>query len=241
MSRNKIHITRYLSVFILLFLFSCDKDSDYHYPSVKLEFVTIESGDDGTLQSLLPDKGDRLTITNDYTNSSITPNSSKRVLSNYEIIEGTSNANIYSLQAVIVLEPQQKSEDNETEETLAKDPVRVTSIWMGRDYLNMILNVKIKGGKPHSFEVYAEEESTNEKGEKTVVLSLYHNANGDEEYYNRNAYISIPLISLAEENDQNIRIKFKYYTTGKDGQVVESDKYCNKDFEGFEYIPSYSY
>lgn len=222
----------------LLTFTACGED-EYHYPSVKLEFVTIESGNDGHIQTVIPDKGEVLTVANDYTRSSITPNSSKRVLSNYEIEEGTSRANIYSLQAAIVLEPKQRDEGKEeTEEDLPKDPVEVTSIWMGRDYLNMILNVKIKGGKPHSFQLFAEEEqATAEEGENVVILSLYHDANGDEAYYNRNAYISVPLTGLAAE-EQTIRIKFKYYTTDENGQIILSDKYCNTDFEGFEYTPS---
>ena len=117
------------------------------------------------------------------------------------------------------------------------DPVDVTSIWLGRDYLNMILNVKINinSGKQHVFGMI--EESVEVEGDETVVtLSLFHDANGDEENYNRRAYISVPLTKYVDEENphQTIRIKFKYHTTDKNGVVVESSKYCDP---GFEYVP----
>ena len=31
-------------------------DDDYYYPSVKLEFVTVEAGEDGRIQTLIPDR-----------------------------------------------------------------------------------------------------------------------------------------------------------------------------------------
>ena len=42
----------------LLLLMAACGDDDYYYPSVKMEFVTIEAGDDGRIRTLIPDKGD---------------------------------------------------------------------------------------------------------------------------------------------------------------------------------------
>lgn len=236
MRKRYLHIVRLLG--LVLLMASCGEE-EYYYPSVKLELVTVKSGPDGTLQTLLPDEGAELAIVNDYTGSTISPNSSKRVLSNYEVAsaeKGTDAAVIYSLQSVIVLEPKFKG-DPDYGKISAKDPVDVVSIWIGRDYLNLILNVKVKGGVQHLFGLSGERQETESAG-KMITLSLYHDANGDKEYYNRRAYVSIPLANLVEEKDEAIRIKFKYYTSDKEGNVVESDKYCNDDFEGFEYIPS---
>ena len=231
---------RHVCLLGLLPLALACEDSEYHYPSVKLEFVTVVAGEDGGLRTLVPDKGDELAIANDYTQTSITPNSESRVLSNYEETEGENGAaaaNIYSVQSLIVLEPLDKNDEEATAVPLGKDPVEVTSIWMGRDYLNMILNVKVKGDKPHAFRLLYEEEEPVD-GERVFLLTLYHDANGDAEYYNRNAYVSVPLAGLAGDPAQTIRIKFKYYMYNEDGEVEESDKYCGADFEGFEYTPS---
>ena len=48
-------------------------DDDYYYPSVKMEFVTIEAGDDGRIRTLIPDKGDILPVSQDLTGSTISP------------------------------------------------------------------------------------------------------------------------------------------------------------------------
>ena len=46
-------------------------DDDYYYPSVKLEFVTVEAGEDGRIQTLIPDKGEVLTVAEDRTGSDL--------------------------------------------------------------------------------------------------------------------------------------------------------------------------
>ena len=78
----------------LLLLMAACGDDDYYYPSVKMEFVTIEAGDDGRIRTLIPDKGDILPVSQDLTGSTISPNTSRRVMSNYETME--EGAKIYS-------------------------------------------------------------------------------------------------------------------------------------------------
>ena len=42
-------------------------DDDYHYPSVKLEFLTAFSGADGYLRSVVTDEGETLPVVEDKT------------------------------------------------------------------------------------------------------------------------------------------------------------------------------
>ena len=233
---NKVKLHTVWRLGMLFLMTACGDDEDYYYPPVKLEFVTVKAGADGLIKSLLPDKGKLLTVSKDRTGSSISPNTARRVISNYEVNSDDATAVIYSLQSVVAPEPKEAT-DPAFEGGLKYDPVDVTSIWMGRDYLNMILNVKIdiNSGKQHVFGM-VEESVESEGDEKVVTLSLFHNANGDEEIYNRRAYVSVPLTKYVDEENphQTIRIKFKYHTTDTSGTVVESEKYCNP---GFEYIP----
>lgn len=218
----------------LLILMAACGDDDYNYPSVKLEFVTVKAGADGRIQTLIPDKGDVLPVAEDRTGSTISPNTSRRLLSNYEVLSDgtTSKARIYSLQAPIVPEPK-TVEDPVYESGLKHDPVEMVSIWMGKGYLNMILNLKVgAAGKGHVFGIV---EDMSQSGEGVVQLLLYHDANADSEYYNRRAYISVPLTYMDEKNpNRPIKIRFAYYTYGEDGSAEVSYKYC---YPGFDYIP----
>ncbi|WP_175630938.1 NigD-like protein [Bacteroides acidifaciens] len=226
--RRKLH-----SIWLwgLLFLMTACGDDDYYYPPVKLEFVTVKAGGDGCIQTLIPDKGASLPVLEDRTRSAISPNTSRRVMSNYEVLaEGVC---IYSLQSLITPEP--KPEDDPVyKDGIKTDPVEMVSIWLGRNYLNMILNLKVSTGKGHVFGIVEDISELETKG--IVNMLLYHDANSDAEYYNRRAYISVPLEKYvdAENPDRVIKIKFKYYKYGEDGTGEESDKYCNP---GFDYIP----
>lgn len=51
MKRRKLHV---VWLWGLLFLMTACGDDDYYYPSVKLEFVTVEAGEDGRIQTLIP-------------------------------------------------------------------------------------------------------------------------------------------------------------------------------------------
>lgn len=233
MNGARLHIALFLG--ILLLTAACGED-EYYYPSVKLEFVTIKAGSDGRIETLIPDKGNTMQVSEDRTNSTIAASSLRRVMSNYEVIStdaGEVTAKIYSLQSVVAPEPK-KETDPAFNDGLKTDPVDVTSIWVGRDYLNMILNLKVKGGKQHIFGI-VEENIIETSSEKVVIFSLFHDANGDMEYYNRRAYISVPLKKYADEDaGKKIRIKFKYHTYNNKGEIFESEKYCQP---GFEYIP----
>ena len=198
MNKVKLHTLWLLGMLFLMT--ACGDDDDYYYPSVKLEFVTVKAGADGLIQSLLPDKGELLTVAKDRTGSTISPNSARRVISNYEVNPEDATAVIYSLQSVVAPEPK-GADDPAFEGGLKYDPVDVTSIWLGRDYLNMILNVKINinSGKQHVFGMI--EESVESEGDETVVtLSLFHDANGDEEPKNFTFFRSTTWVSISKDS-----------------------------------------
>ena len=79
-------------------------DDDYHYPSVKLEFLTAFSGADGYLQSVVTDEGETLPVVEDKTKTNIEANASVRVISNYAsevTADGTAGAVLYALSGVL--------------------------------------------------------------------------------------------------------------------------------------------
>lgn len=233
MKRRKLHIVWLWG--LLLLMAACEED-EYYYPPVKFEFVTVVAGEDGRIQTLIPDKGELLPVSEDRTGSAISPNESRRVLSNYETLSEGANATarIYSLQGLVAPEPKPK-DDEVYEGGIETDPVEMVSIWMGRNYLNMILNLKIAQGKGHVFGIVEDISELASKG--VVTLLLYHDANADEGFFDRRAYVSVPLSKYANEErpEGAVKIKFKYHTYGENGAPpVLEDKYCTP---GFDYTP----
>ncbi len=188
----------YLLLLLLPALLGACKDDDYEYPPVKLEFLTAESGNDGAIATILPDKGARMNVSQDRTNGKFDPNTSKRIIANYEEVApesgATPNALIYSWAAVVAAQPEPVSAFKEGIKTDAAD---IQSIWMGRDYLNIILLVKAQNGKHTIHFVNTEEGMDEETGHPYVDLLLYHDAGDDVQATTKRVYLSIPLESFA--------------------------------------------
>jgi hypothetical protein len=77
--------------------------SDSGEASYAEKSVGLTDGTDGSIQTLIPDNGEALTVSKDRTGSAISPNTSRRVMSNYETLSNghTATAVIYSLQSLV--------------------------------------------------------------------------------------------------------------------------------------------
>lgn len=205
-------------------LTACGED-DYHYPSVKMEFLTAHAGAEGSLQSILTDEGKTYRVIEDATNVQVEANSSVRLVSNYGMTvapDGTSGVKLYAAARTVSPIPQSAQEFKEGIKT---DPADLLSIWMGLDYLNITLNVKAQGSK-HTFHFIEDKVIANaETGHKEVYLTLYHDANRDAGYTQR-AYLSVPLRSYVAEGTKRMTIHFSLHTYS--GEMKTYD---------FDYIP----
>ena len=94
---------------VVLHTVSCADDDDYHYPSVKLDFLTAQAGADGSLQSVLTDEGETLAIVEDASKTRIDANASARIVSNYgkaDAADGISGVKLYAVLSAISPVPQ---------------------------------------------------------------------------------------------------------------------------------------
>lgn len=193
-------------------LASCGDDDDYYYPSVKLDFLTAQAGADGKLQSVLTDEGERLTVVEDASDTRIDANASVRIISNYakeEDANGTAGVKLYAVAGALSPTPQPA---DKFKDGVKRDPADLLSIWMGYDYLNLMLEIKSQSGK-HAFHFIEDEVSTDhEAGTRTVRLSLYHDDGGDVQAYTKRAYASIPLRQYAEDGIEKIKVSFSLNT-----------------------------
>lgn len=211
---------------LMCLLTACDED-DYHYPSVKLEYLTAFSGADGDLQSILTDDGTAFPIVEDASNMNINANSSVRIVSNYGNVVTADGAEGVKLYATLnTVSPLPMSADK-FKDGVKKDPADILAIWMGLNYLNVTLEVKAQGGK-HQFGFIEDEVTIDpETGHSEVSLTLYHNAGDDMQAYTNRAYLSVPLKQYAVEGIQKVTIHFSLHTYAGKLQTYS-----------FEYLPS---
>lgn len=196
---------------MLVSLLSACGDDEYHYPSVKLEFLTAHAGADGRLQSVLTDEGETYAVIEDATNSSIEANASVRLVGNYAPVlssDGSAGVKLYAALRTVSPVPQPAEE---FEEGVKTDPADMLSIWMGMDYLNVILNVKAQGGK-HVFHFVEDRVVTDaEAGCKEVYLTLFHDA-GQDVGYTQRAYLSVPLRQYVADGVGEVKVHFSLHT-----------------------------
>lgn len=212
---------RWLFLLWAVCLLAACGDDEYHYPSVKLEFLTATTGADGTLQSVTTDAGTVYPVLVDGTGLKADGETTLRILSNYETLEaadGTTGVRLYASSQVVAPLPRPASE---FEEGIKHDPAEVQSIWMGYGYLNIILQVKAQNGK-HTFHFIEESVSEPDNGCRDVCLTLYHDAAGDLEAYTRRAYLSVPLRHYATEGVRQVNVHFSLHTTT--GEVKTYDQ-----------------
>ena len=115
-------------------------------------------------------------------------------------------AMLYNTQLVISPVPLSESKFKE----IKTDPVAIQSIWRGGNYLNLILQVKVKDQK-HGYH-FIENKLENKDGEQTLYLTLYHDRNNDIEGFNRKVYLSVPLWAYAGKLHKGDKIVFNIRT-----------------------------
>ena len=211
-----------LGVLLLMMVASC-ADDDYHYPSVKLEFLTALSGADGALQSVLTDEGERLDVAVDGTGLSFEANAATRIVTNYERVTTSSGGEGVKLYAGIFPVSPTPRPAAEFKDGICTDAAEVTSIWMGLDYLNILLVIKAQN-QSHAFHFIEDQVLTDaETGNCEVYLTLYHDAGDDLQAYTKRVYLSVPLQKYLSELEEGERLTVHFSLHTYDGTVKTYD------------------
>ena len=161
--KHRLQIVSTLFLFVLCLCYGCSKEEEYYYPSVKLEFLTATTNQKGTIEQVVTDSGKAYHVQNDGSNLKLPADTLLRIVTNYEEVEG--GVKLYGAAVPISNIPIPVTE---FEEALVHDPASIQSIWMGRDYLNMILQVKAQN-KKHTFHFIEQEATLNEAGDELFV------------------------------------------------------------------------
>ena len=187
---------------------SCSGDDDYQYPSVQLEYLSATTDSRGALHQVTTDGGETWDVLNDRSQFRSTPDTLLRIVSNYLIAEdaqGKRGAELYAVRPVISPIPLPAAEFKKGIKT---DATELLSIWMGRDYLNLVMTFKGQSAT-HKFHFVEERVTTDEAtGQREVTLLLYHDKADDVEAYSRRVYLSVPLRHYMEEGITSLLVRF---------------------------------
>lgn len=211
-----------LALLLLLALASCGGDDDYHYPSVKLDFVTVHTDAKGALSTAETDDGLYYKVCQDLTGKVSTADSTLRIVANYEPVEvpaeasRTADMKIYSWITAVSPLPLPASK---FEEGVQTDPVSVVGIWRGKDYLNMVLTVREQSGK-HRLH-FVEEEQVDETETRRLKLRLYHSVEQGVQDYDKRLYLSVPVSHYLADGVSRLEVSFEVNTYG--GEVKQYD------------------
>ena len=211
---------------ILLQAFSSCKSDNNVYPSVQLEFVTAQTGSNGKLAKITTDKNCTYMVNSDKSSNTYTADSTLRVVANYayNILEKDTTVDVYASAKTISAIPQTT---DKFKGEIITDPAQVLSIWLGRNYLNIVLNV-LAQSKSHTFAFVEKSVTIDSNGRRNISLLLYHDQNNDLEAYTKRAYLSIPLSQYAGDDNAGAIINFSLYTDSSTQKSYSFDYKPNK-------------
>ena len=204
---HKISTTTFmlLCVAILGISIGCSDNKDSTYPSVVLEFLTVQTSSTGEMKTALLDSGEKYDILQDESEFKSSPDTTLRMVAYYdkEFADGKKGVHIYgATQAVSPIpKPLDKFEDD-----IFTDPVNLISLWQGFYYINLIVEVKMQA-KKHRFH-FIERQNTIDLQTKTrsVDLQIYHDSQNDLPAYSSRGYLSIPMEQYLQNDVQKVLI-----------------------------------
>lgn len=210
-----------LATLTLCLLAACGDDA-YHYPSVRLEFLTAWTGSDGALHTVQTDNGRQLPVATDDSHTEAQPDTLLRIVANYEsatLADGSPAVRLWSVTRAVAPRPQPREYFAGLSGT---DPADVLSIWPGGGFLNMVLEVKAQHDS-HSFHFVEESvEHDADHTRTTVSLLLFHETD-DTPAYTQRAYLSVPLTHYVDNQTQSLRVNFSLHTQEEGLQTYSFD------------------
>ena len=149
---------------------------------------------------------------------SLTTDSIYRVVSRFEPLN-THEAKAYSFWKVNAPLPRPANEYP----SIMTDPVSIQSIWRSGDYLNIVLQIKVKD-KEHVLSFIDKGIVQHEDNTKTLTLMLFHDRKEDVEGFDQKYYLSVPLWHYQGKLDKGDQIVFQL-NTYKEGMTSRTFTY----------------
>ena len=200
-----------------MFFTACGED-EYVYPDLVTEFSCLTTDAKGYGTQIVTDEGKVWHLQEGNRPNKLTPDSTYRVVSRFAPIDDT-YATAYSFWKAISPIPQPEN----MYETIHTDPVSIQSIWKSGNYLNLILQIKVKD-KQHELSFIDHGIVTNEDGTQTLTLTLFHDRKDDVEGFDEKHYLSVPLWYYQDNLKQGDHIVI-HLNTYKEGMISRTYTY----------------
>ena len=210
----KLLLKRYFILFAVMLLTACGEE-EYVFPDLITEMSCLRTDSKGFGTQIITDEGTIWHLQEESRPDSLTADSLYRVVSRFAPV-ADSEAVAYSFWKVISPLPKPENEYG----SIHMDPVSVQSIWRSGDYLNMVLQVKVKD-QEHELSFIDNGVVTNTDGSHTLTLSLFHDRKNDVEGFDQKFYLSVPLWHYQEKLNKGDAIVFQLYTY-KEGMTTRT-------------------
>lgn len=168
-------------------LTACGDDDDYAPPYVA-DLAEIHTTAAGRISQLVRDNGDTYGVSNAAEWGALVPDTIYRVYAVYLAPEA-SGRQVQVLSLSSVFSPFAVSMG---EGTLKTDPVALTTIWRGGEYVNLSVSVPTDGGR-HALGFADRGITTLSSGGRLLHITLCHDAQATKPNYPAQAYLSLPL------------------------------------------------
>ena len=210
----KLLLKRYFILFAVVLLTACGEE-EYVFPDLITEMSCLRTDSKGFGTQIITDEGTIWHLQEGSRPDSLTADSLYRVVSRFAPV-ADSEAVAYSFWEVISPLPKPENEYG----SIHMDPVSIQSIWRIGDYLNMVLQVKVKD-QEHELSFIDNGVVTNTDGSQTLTLSLFHDRKNDVEGFNQKFYLSVPLWHYQGKLNKGDAIVFQLYTY-KEGMTTRT-------------------
>ncbi len=202
-----------MPLLLILFFFaqSCEKEMA-RMDDFFLEFATVDRNSDDLFFVL--DNQRRLTP---ISLPGFSAESGQRVVINFTPIKGDS-VKVNSVAGIFTGEIKKSNNINDS---LVVDPVKIQSVWVGGNYLNLIFEFEYYESD-HTIGLIRDETAN----ETDLNLYFFHSKNDDKPGYFRKTYASFLLTSLASDDGAPIKFTFHINTlTGVNTYSLEYKPY----------------
>lgn len=182
-----------------MLMISCNDDDDNYSLGKRWEaLATVEPISDNSYYFVL-DNGEKLGVA--ASNVVYIPKSGQRVYLNFTYLSDEANNYDHLIKVNWLAEILTKGVIDltyENQDSIGNDPVKVHSLWIGDDYLNIHFGYNASGQVAHYINLVNNTTiDPNEDGK--IHLEFRHNTNQDPQWYGRDSYVAFDLRPYKQE------------------------------------------